>query len=161
MCAFEQELVKLPFCIQFSFRYRRERESEREISSFIIIFVLRSSIQWEAKIVYNISFLPNTLETRHTNGTRPKYFGKIYFSSFLFCFYTFHRLLHISHFSPFRIFGSCYFCDDCRAAHCMVCATKIFARVGCDQHYDWQESPPPSSSPMLPGYSYLFGTHFG
>lgn len=81
-------------------RSQRQPEWERvSFSSFTFLLQLLLFSTSRRKIVYNLSFGSHT---RHTNGIRPKYFGKIYFS-----------FLH--HFSPFGCFGSCYFCDGCRA----------------------------------------------
>lgn len=92
-------------------------------STIIIIIFHFALCSMRRKIVYNISFASHT---RHTNGIRPKYFGKIYFSFLQL------RLLH--HFSPFGIFGLCLFLrrlPRARAPHYWVCCNRnICTRVG-------------------------------
>lgn len=154
MCAFEQELVELHFfqcwtgVLHTISNETQAREGERAWN-FFFYYYLRSSflVQWEVKIVYNISFCRTHSRLDIPMALGQNISGKFIFSSFLFCFFTFHRLLHISHFSPLRIFGSCYFCNDCRRLHGVcnenICTCWLWSTD------DWQESPPPSSSPML------------
>lgn len=86
----------------------------------LLLFSTSFSVQWEEKL-FIIFRLPRTLDIPMAFGQN--IFGRIYFP-FL------HLLRLLQHFSPFGIFGSCYFCDGCLARALYCVAIEMFARVG-------------------------------